>query len=203
MNVEARFHRLAASFGSVAMELPAGTVYQPPSPISLAEVLGRAVAGSLVRDHLQPLIEFGQEPHSVDSVELGVLPIGRGSGFLCLRGGRGDDIHAVAATMSRSPGILLSTWLAALLARNGADYGVEILRRLPPWIRCRRPELLRQNFVKRAVWKWLEWANRAGVCPWSELRGHVLDRWGRDEWDAVLSHEDRRALLRIYFAVSY
>jgi hypothetical protein len=120
---------------------------------------------------------------------------------MCLRGDGSDAGHVVAAVVSRNPRVLLSTWLAALLAHNGADYGVEILHRLPPWIRCRRPALLRRDFVKRALWKWLDWANGAGVSTWSELRRHVLDRWGRDEWPAVLSHEDRRSLLRIY--VSY
>src|SRR5713226_2833002 len=133
MNAEARFRRFAASFYSVAMELPAGTVYRPPSPIDLSAALGREAGRRLMRDHLQPLIEFGQ-PHGVGTLELGVLPVGHASGFLCLRGDGSDGSRVVAAAVSRTPGIVLSTWLAALLAHNGADYGLEILRRLPPWV---------------------------------------------------------------------
>lgn len=203
MNAEERFRRFAASFYSVAMELPMGTVYRPPRPISLSDALGRDAGRRLARDQVQPLIEFGQGRDGIGTVELGVLPLGHASGFLCLRDAGSDAGHVVAAAVSRIPRVLLSSWLAALLAHNGADYGVEILKRLPPWIRCRRPDLVHRDSVKRALWRWLEWANREGVCRWPELRRHVVHRWGRDEWAPVPSHEDRRSLLRIYFQVSY
>lgn len=203
MNTEDRFHRLVASFYSVAAATPAGTVYRPSAPISLADALGRGAGQRRVRDRLDPLIEFTQEPDAGGAVEFGVLPIGRAGGLLYLRGGGSRTTQLIAAAVSRDPATLLSAWLPALLAHNGADYGVELLHRLPPVIRCYRPELLRRNSVKRALWRWLEWADDAGICRWSELRRHVLHRWGRDEWGAVLSHEDRRSLLRIYFAVSY
>jgi hypothetical protein len=203
MNSKSRVNRFAASFCSVAVEIPAGTLYRSPRPISLSEALGRAVARRLVRDSVQPLIEFGQDPDGNRTVELGVLSFGLSYGFMCLRQGRDDPGCAVAAAVCRSPGPLLSTWLITLLAHNGAGYGVDVLRRLPPWIRCSRPDLLRRDLVQRAMWRWLEWANRAGACPWSELRRHVVDRVGRDEWSPSLSHEDCRSLLRRYFAVSY
>ena len=37
-----------------------------------------------MRDHLQPLIELGQGPDGIATLELGVLPLGHASGFICL-----------------------------------------------------------------------------------------------------------------------
>lgn len=49
MNAEERFRRFAASVYSVAMELPVGMVYRPPSPINLSDALGRGLGrGSCV-----------------------------------------------------------------------------------------------------------------------------------------------------------
>jgi hypothetical protein len=98
---------------------------------------------------------------------------------------------------------LLSDFLLRFMGRNGRRFGIDFLQGLPPWIRNRRPDLLDRRGMKRALWAWMTWADRHRLTSWQMVRGHVADRWGRDEWSATLSHEDRRKLLGMYLAASY
>jgi len=109
---------------------------------------------------------------------------------------------AVAALMPLKPAIV-SDFVLRFIGRNGRSFGVEFLSGLPLWIRNRRPDLLDRRAMKRAVWTWMTYAARRQITSWRAMRAHVADRWGRDEWPEMLSHEDRRKLLGMYLAASY
>lgn len=203
MSLESRFRSVVGAFGQRESTAAEGAIFRPPAPIDLPAFLGRGVARRLMAERIEPLFEFGVgTAPGGNAAGLGMLWIGRIGGLVCA-----DLPHrapvALAALLPASDPALIATFLMRFMAKNGTTFGVDFLHRLPPWIRNQRCDLLDRRAMKRALWRWMTWAERSGVTSWQVMRHHVADRWGRDDWSETLSHEDRGRLLGMYLAASY
>jgi hypothetical protein len=156
-----------------------------------------------VAERIEPLFEFGVGPApGVSAAGLGMLWIGRTGGLVCANLPQGAPVALAALCPAPDPA-LIAAFLMRFMAKNGTTFGVDFLHGLPPWIRNLRPDLLDRRAMKRALWRWMTWAERAGVTSWQAVRSHVADRWGRDDWSEMLSHEERGKLPGMYLAASY
>jgi hypothetical protein len=201
MSLQSRFRDIVAAFGRPVCTSSQGTIFRPPAPIDLPACLGRSVARRLAADRIEPLCDFGVRMPGGGAAVLGILWIGHRGGVICVDAPPRGSL-AVAAVMPAGPAIM-SDFLLRFLGRNGRSFGVEFLPGPPFWIRNYRPDLLDRRAMKRALWAWMTYAVRRRTASWQAVRAHVADRWGRDQWPEVLSHEHRRNLLGMYLAVSY
>jgi len=203
MSLESRFRRIVAAFGLQVPTAAEGAIFRSRAPIDLPACLGRAVARRLVAERIEPLFEFGVGPPPGGSAAgLGMLWIGRTGGLVCANLPHRAPVALAALCPAPDPP-LIAAFLMRFMAKNGTTFGVDFLHGLPPWIRNQRPDLLDRRTMKRALWRWMTWAERAGVTSWQAVRSHVADRWGRDDWSEMLSHEERGKLLGMYLAASY
>lgn len=203
MSLESRFRHIVAAFGLRVPTAAEGAIFRSPAPIDLRACLGRVVARRLVAERIEPLVEFGVGPAPGSSeASLGMLWIGRTGGLVCANLPQKAPVALAALCPARDPA-LIAAFLMRFMAKNGTTFGVDFLHRLPTWICNQHPDLLDRRTMKRALWRWMTWGERARVTSWQAVRSHVTDRWGRDEWSKTLSHEARGELLGMYLAASY
>jgi hypothetical protein len=203
MSLESRFRHIVAAFGQPVSTAGDGTIFRPPAPIDLHACLGGAVTRRLAAERIEPLVDFGvRTPRSDGAAALSMLWIGDRGGLVCVEMPERGPV-AVAALLPAAEPALVSSFLLRFMGPNGRSFGVDFLPALPLWIRNRRPDLLDRWAMKRALWAWMTRAKRCRITSWPEVRCHVADRWGRDEFAETLSHEDRRKLLGMYVAASY
>jgi hypothetical protein len=194
---------LAVAFGECRLQTPTGRLFKPAAPVDLAHALGGRVAGRLLRDRLQPIIDFAlSTPHLAASTAVGLLPIGDRSGFLCMRRA-GAPTQVLAAVVTKRMETPVSVFFVDLLGSNGHAYGVRALEHPPVFIANRSPELLRHAFVLEGFTAWMRWAERHGVDPWPVLQREVAERWGRGDWDDLSNAARRRSLVRLSLAIAY
>lgn len=201
MSLQSRFRHVVAAFGQPVCRPGPGAIFRPPAPIDLPACLGGSVARRLAADRIEPLFDFGVRMSGGSAAAVGILWIGDHGGLVCVDVPRRGSL-AVAALMPPEPAVV-SDFLLRFIGKNGRSFGVEFLSGLPFWIRNRRPDLLDRRAMKRAMWAWMTYAARRRIASWQAVRAHVADRWGRDQWPEVLSHEDCRKLLGMYLAASY
>ncbi len=138
--------------------------------------------------------------------------------------------QGIAVVRKPSNRAVMSAFFKALIEENGAMFGVELFGSLPSNTDNRREELIPENVVRAAYWKWLRWAEHRFDIDWHGIARTILARVedpvlyplkllrgiaagpGEDAGEWLDRHLDRygslserakRAIFNAYFKISY